>query len=644
MAVDIYRDSTEYRLPGFPRESDQGGRGTCAAFGMAAMLEYHLGFTRRLSPQYLYARCHGEGEGDRPGAEIGRVFEAAREYGVCEYSEWPYNRVPSGAEAQIRPEELEKIPTIRFGGLGFERLKTEPPTGVDEYKSVLCGSERRLPSPVLCGCRMYPSSLREPGWLLRPSGGEREEGLHAVVIYGWRDTPGQASRGGSRGYFLAQNSWKGENEIKIEYECIEQCAVSAGGLVAEPPRGGGGVPAAAQGPAAAMPAGRVSPVPVAQAAQGAAPMPAASLPAGAAPASAPAGAALMPAAPLVAAPMPDAALAVKSDFFGSQENNMRCEGGYSFPGIHLPFPQRLGVFCRVDAEGSFGGEENVRADASGGFAKFLAGKGAAGLLGEVKIYRIRIRRGSYYRLVSAFLHREGGVAQGDLDLLRAYVEKVYAPGARGRPVHCFFVVGTYRKFRESCVPAASPTLFLCERNSRGVWCFRLPKAECGPAAAEFFRHILPGSPSDLENRMERLIAGWDDAAGSITVDSLMRGLGIPERGVYRETIEHVLNRLFKKGGYARDGEGRIFPVRARGAVPAGFRECGRYADSPRRRFVSLCFRCGAAPVIAVASVCAAGVLAEAFPRWAAWWFSAGAAALGLLALSRGARALRRFTV
>ena len=58
--MNIFSQSTKFRLKGFPRKTDQGERGTCAAFSSVAMLEYYLDFKESLSPQHLYALCHKE--------------------------------------------------------------------------------------------------------------------------------------------------------------------------------------------------------------------------------------------------------------------------------------------------------------------------------------------------------------------------------------------------------------------------------------------------------------------------------------------------------------------------------------------------------------------------------------------------------
>ena len=138
--MNIFEQSTSFQLKGFPQITDQGERGTCAAFSMAAMLEYHLDFKEKLSPQHIYACCHLDS--DIEGSEIESVFQNVKRFGVCRYAAWPYNKNSAGNQSQISdPAVLKNIPVIRFDDVDFQIFKTNPPRGIDEYKSVLSGAD-----------------------------------------------------------------------------------------------------------------------------------------------------------------------------------------------------------------------------------------------------------------------------------------------------------------------------------------------------------------------------------------------------------------------------------------------------------------------------------------------------------------------
>ena len=76
--MNIFEQSTEYRLAGFPQKLDQGERGTCAAFSIVSMLEYYLGFKEKLSPQFVYACSHIDNEND--GTELEELFKKGEFY------------------------------------------------------------------------------------------------------------------------------------------------------------------------------------------------------------------------------------------------------------------------------------------------------------------------------------------------------------------------------------------------------------------------------------------------------------------------------------------------------------------------------------------------------------------------------------
>ena len=534
--MNIFSQSTKFRLKGFPRKTDQGERGTCAAFSSVAMLEYYLDFKESLSPQHLYALCHKENNDE--GSDIANVFRCIAKHGVCRYSEWPYNKNRGGNENQVISEKvLSSLDSIQFEDVEFQMFKTNPPRGIDEYKSVLSGADGKRPSPVVVGCKIFSSTFSEPGWAKLPASPlEADNGYHAMLIYGWKDTPGLESKG----FFYVQNSWGGENDIKIPFEYIEQYAYSAGRFVAD---------AKVEEPE-------------------------------------PAAAELKKTDPVVKADkknvteLPAKVTADKNDFFASQKKNMT-DGKYSYPGIRLPFPRNLGAFWNVDTN-CFAQAENHRNP--DGFRKYLEQKGLQHLFCEVKIFRIQIKKSAYYHLVSAFLYRYDGtrVDMNDVDQLLHYYNDVYSKSCRKPARYTIFTIGTSGKFSADCSTSCDPAIFLCEPGEDGAWLFHLPKAECGWITQEFFSHLLPGRYYvPIKNKLDNWVG-----CGTINKDTIREALGATDgRGLYDRQIESALDLIFSSGEYAKNKSGNIIPPSWN--LPAGYKKKTRYGRPRKRLFFEL---------------------------------------------------------
>lgn len=541
--MNIFEQSTSFQLKGFPRISDQGERGTCAAFSMAAMLEYHLDFKEKLSPQHIYACCHLDS--DIEGSEIESVFQNVKRFGVCRYAAWPYNKNSAGNQSQISdPAVLKNIPVIRFDDVDFQIFKTNPPRGIDEYKSVLSGADGRKPSPVIVGCEIFKSTFNTPGWVTLPLDPlEAGEGGHAMLIYGWKDTPGMESAG----YFLAQNSWADNYLVKIPFEYIENHALKAGYLSAEAKHAEEGYNIEKE---EIKVNSNIEQKNIEQKGK----------------------------------TLPPEVMAVKKDFFSSQGNNMK-SGKYSFPGIRLPFPQNLGAFWNVDTS-NFDEPQNIKEP--NGFSDFLKKNGTDHLFGEVKIYRIQIKGKYYYHLVSAFLYRYDGkqVDMNDIDLLMQYYENYLKRCRSKAPRYKFYTVGTYGMFAEHCQTSCDPALFLCELTEEKVWLFRLPKAECGWITQEFFAHILPGN---LVSVIREKLENWSKSQ-RIDLNAIKEKLGVNElHGLYDSHIESALDVIFQNGGYARNKKGYIVPVSW--TVPSGYKIQNRYTPPTKRQYTELFLWC-----------------------------------------------------
>lgn len=524
------RYPAKFVLPHFQVRRDQGSRGTCAAFSAVAMLEYLCCNTKQYSPQYLYAATHlSEEMREQSGTEMREIFRAVKEKGVCLYDQWPYNKVAAGDEAQVSKEIFDGIPTETFDDVEFEPLKTDPPRNVDEYKSVLCGACGNAPSPVSVGCLLFEDTFRESGWLMLPANElVPAEGLHAMTIYGWCDTPGMVSRG----YFRAANSWKGAFDVKIPYEYIEKFAQTAFAMVRAPRE--------------------EVPETVTEANEEKSQEP-----------------------PLKSGEQKDlsAMRAVQEKFFNDQQSNFF--GDYPFPGIKLPLLQSWGINARVKCRASFRTPQNRAGD----FEKFLAGKGDTSLRGEVRIWRIVLSCRNHYRLVSAFLSREDGKEISNSDLQHVYDYVAYF--RKGDPAqvvytHLFYTIGTDGGFDSSCQLSKDPTIIFCTLNRRGLWCFDMPGAEddYGWGTKEFFRHILPVNYIPAIDR--EVTASTKSMSGQISIRTLKRELELEDGKCYDFFVARSLDELFRSAKFAKDGKGHLLKILPNEVLPAGYKRAGRF--------------------------------------------------------------------
>ncbi|MBE6380953.1 MAG: hypothetical protein E7047_08495 [Lentisphaerae bacterium] len=537
METSYLHGNTRFALKGFPQAvQDQGSRNTCVAFALKAMLEYHLDFSKTVSAQYLYACTHLDG--DRAGTTFSEAFECIRKYGACSEEAWPYNPNTGFSESQINCDAVQNIARLELNNAAFAMFKTDPPTGINEYKSVLHGSAERHPSPVLLGIKFFASALTDEGVLRCPVVEDASATMHAVLVYGWCDTPGCVSKG----YFMAQNSCGTCGNIKIEYEYIEKYAVAAGALNV-PPRG-----VLPEAPAAdAQPV--VPSVP--ESAAGKSNVPEELFSAG--------------------------ALAVKQDFFSSQRNNMK--GKYAFPGIKLPFPQNCGAFFYINTQDAF--FRHPGNDTPELFQKYLNKRKVEHLAGEVQFFRIQIKKGCYHRLVSAFISNinGGSISSKDIVLLENFV-KEYQLGDTTAPRHYFYVIASDCEFDASCESSFDPTMVLCRRSIDKVWSFKLPQAQCGWVTQEFFRHILPG---DYEYAVGRALKR---ISGIINLESIKHELELPAGyDVYDRQLEHALNQIFKNAAdnnqpYGINRQRDIWP--AGEGLPDGYKHVRYYKKPPMR--------------------------------------------------------------
>ena len=91
MSDDLMK-SAFFKLPGFPGEVfDQGSRNTCVASALAAMLEYYLQFSEKLSVQFIYAA--GVQDSSTGGISFEAAFDAVKKYDTTFFPAGHRNRM-----------------------------------------------------------------------------------------------------------------------------------------------------------------------------------------------------------------------------------------------------------------------------------------------------------------------------------------------------------------------------------------------------------------------------------------------------------------------------------------------------------------------------------------------------------------------
>jgi hypothetical protein len=188
-----------------PAVKDQGQRGTCVAFGTAALREFLLEEYEELSEQFLYWACK-QLDGDLgPGTTLHTAMTALSEYGVCKAQTWPYNPVQMEDEAQGYPPEGAFEDAKKHL---LSSTRTVEPGLVLQYKHILAGSRGVPQMPVSVATLVFDSWYMSPqthrrGKITMPLPSEQPTSGHAWCIVGYVDDA-QAPGGG---YFIVRNSW-----------------------------------------------------------------------------------------------------------------------------------------------------------------------------------------------------------------------------------------------------------------------------------------------------------------------------------------------------------------------------------------------------------------------------------------------------
>lgn len=530
MSNDVFKGNTTFTLPGFTtgEVTDQGNRGTCVAVSVIKALEYATASNEKFSPQFLYACCKAQaGNAAEAGLTLQNAFASVQQYGIALNSDCPYNTAQIADEAQIPAERLREVKCRTFDH-PLKMLMT--PQNVNEYKMILSGASGMKPVPVVTGIRFFDNLLPD-GTLNVPGTFDHEIQAHAILIYGWQDTPENPL---SRGYFLAQNSWGNIPVLKISYEYMEQFAIEAGYTELSAPAG---VTVAAENEnkiKSNMQEKKLTMI-------------------------------------------DHNALAAENEYFGLQKQNMLSEH-FSFPDIRSPFPFWEKVARYVPSEPF----TSPLADAPVSFADFLGQRQVNHLkCNSVKVYRINAKPGKFYNVISTFLIRTDGqqLTAGDLGLFYDYMESY---GPNDKPLHTFMTIGGYPGFDSSCLPLANPTVLLCERKelqllmneSYSIWQIKSPDAPWSMFTYDFVLHLLPNSYRSV---IKMLLDKWPDYQVA-TVAEIKKKLLLPSRkcDIHDKIIEAEVDKLFLVE-YPRFGKNKLGEIQIQDKTTQKFK--------PRKRFI-----------------------------------------------------------
>jgi len=198
-----------------PPIRDQGGRGTCVAFGTLAAFETN---TDDYSEQFVYAICkQRDGRPNEEGTWLAISYPVVRDLGVCQEATLPYNpNTIAGNEGQGPAPAGATTEAAKYKR-NFTQL---PETSVDSIKSALAsGHVVSFTIPVFDSWYMN-TAVAESGSIVMPIPGEQPSGGHAMAFVGYMDDA-SAPGGGS---FQIRNSWDGhwatQSTIGVGYGTI----------------------------------------------------------------------------------------------------------------------------------------------------------------------------------------------------------------------------------------------------------------------------------------------------------------------------------------------------------------------------------------------------------------------------------------
>lgn len=193
-----------------PPIRNQGGRGTCVAFAMTAVHEFHrkmAGVSQDFSEQFLYYETKLiDGHPSDCGTWQVKAAQVLASNGECRESVWAYN--PAGAcnqggePANARSDGAGyKLPTLILG-----------PKDVNAIKSALAGGAAVGFSIPVYDSWYRSAYTRQTGRINTRVGSEPPVGGHAMCFVGYQDD--SSVPGG--GFFILRNSW----DVSWGYQCI----------------------------------------------------------------------------------------------------------------------------------------------------------------------------------------------------------------------------------------------------------------------------------------------------------------------------------------------------------------------------------------------------------------------------------------
>ena len=190
-----------------PAVRDQGGRGSCVAFGMIAGREFEAarqGRKTRLSEQHLYYLCK-KNDGHSGGGTYPHVaMQQLNRVGVCTAKVWPYN--PShqpGNEGQGQPPPKAEESARSFRTLPGRAINCNSISAAKAVLSGQDGPQRPIPFAVPLYTSFGNAETRRSGDMVMPAPNERLIGGHMMAATGYED---DASVPGG-GWIHFRNSW-----------------------------------------------------------------------------------------------------------------------------------------------------------------------------------------------------------------------------------------------------------------------------------------------------------------------------------------------------------------------------------------------------------------------------------------------------
>lgn len=203
--IDLRRPNWEVR--------DQGQRGTCVAFAVAACRELLPDTPESLSPQYLFwASKRLDPQTDIDGTLILYAKEALSSSGICEESSWNYNGTPQTKVDQGPPPQHANTSASRFKHICTHYEEKRHPQIARTILHAL--KEAKRPVAVSVPVFYNPQNNQRNNWntpvarsrgriLNPPPTGSVAAAGHAICLTGFH--PDQREPLG--GYFIFRNSW-----------------------------------------------------------------------------------------------------------------------------------------------------------------------------------------------------------------------------------------------------------------------------------------------------------------------------------------------------------------------------------------------------------------------------------------------------